>query len=80
MNAINPRTAPNSNESEQSVLGGLLAHEDKWDDIVTIIGAEDFYYKQNSLIFAAIKILKDHKIYHQKNYFWLNKILNKIIN
>ena len=26
------------------------------------------------------KILKDHKIYHQKNYFWLNKILNKIIN
>ena len=26
------------------------------------------------------KILKDHKIYHQKNYFWLNNILNKIIN
>ena len=26
------------------------------------------------------KILNDHKIYHQKNYFWLNKILNKIIN
>ena len=25
------------------------------------------------------KILKDHKIYHKKNYFWLNKILNKII-
>ena len=25
------------------------------------------------------EILKDHKIYHQKNYFWLNKILNKII-
>jgi len=25
------------------------------------------------------KILKDHKIYHRKNYFWLNKILNKII-
>ena len=25
------------------------------------------------------KILKDHKIYHKKNYFWLNKIFNKII-
>ena len=25
------------------------------------------------------KILKDHKIYHQNNYFWLKKILNKII-
>jgi GMP synthase (glutamine-hydrolysing) len=25
------------------------------------------------------KILKDHKIYHQKNHFWLKKILNKII-
>jgi GMP synthase (glutamine-hydrolysing) len=25
------------------------------------------------------KILKDHKNYHQNNYFWLKKILNKII-
>ena len=25
------------------------------------------------------KILKDHKTYNKKNYFWLNKILNKII-
>ena len=25
------------------------------------------------------EILKDHKIYHQNNYFWLKKILNKII-
>jgi len=25
------------------------------------------------------KILKDHKIYHQNNYFWLKKILIKII-
>ena len=25
------------------------------------------------------KILKDHKTYHKENYFWLDKILNKII-
>ena len=25
------------------------------------------------------KILKDHKTYHEENYFWLNKILHKII-
>ena len=25
------------------------------------------------------KILKDHKTYQKENYFWLSKILNKII-
>ncbi len=60
MSTINPRIPPNSNESEQSVLGGLLAHSDKWEDISFILDIDDFYDKKHTLIFSAIKTLKDH--------------------
>ena len=60
MSTINPRIPPSSIESEQSVLGGLLAHNDKWEDISFILSLDDFYDKKHSLIFSAIKILHDH--------------------
>ncbi len=33
---------PHSIESEQSVLGGLMLDNDRWDDIATIVSADNF--------------------------------------
>ena len=43
---------------------------------------KDWYSNLKSLNMGTdslSKILKEHKVYHKKNYFWLNKILNRII-
>lgn len=34
---------PHSVEAEQSVLGGLMLDNDRWDDIATVISAESFF-------------------------------------
>jgi replicative DNA helicase len=60
MSDFNPRIPPNSNESEQSVLGGLLTHNEKFDDVITILGVDDFYDNKHKLIFSAIAFLIEH--------------------
>ena len=43
---------------------------------------KDWYSNLKSLNMGTdslSKILKEHKVYHKKNYFWLNKILNRLI-
>ena len=57
---INAKIPPNSSQSEQSVLGGLLIYNDAWDDINTIIHSDDFYFNTNKIIFEAISVLLEH--------------------
>ena len=48
------KTPPHSMEAEQSVLGGIILNDTKWEDVASIIVADDFYHQQNKLIFKAI--------------------------
>ncbi|CFQ34457.1 SPI-7-type island replicative DNA helicase [Yersinia bercovieri] len=48
---------PHSVEAEQSVLGGLMLDNDRWDDIATVISAESFFSRPHQLIFSAMKKL-----------------------
>ncbi|MGS3238047.1 SPI-7-type island replicative DNA helicase [Klebsiella michiganensis] len=48
---------PHSIEAEQSVLGGLMLDNDRYDEIATIISAESFYTQPHRLIFVAMQTL-----------------------
>lgn len=54
------KVPPNSIESEQSVLGGLLLHNEAWDDVADVLVAEDFYNTSHRVIFDAIYMLLEH--------------------
>ncbi len=45
---------PNSIQSEQSVLGGLMLDNMTWDSVADKISASDFYRKDHQLIFRTI--------------------------
>ena len=45
---------PQALEAEQSLLGGLLLDNRKWDEIVDAVKAADFYHHNHRLIFEAI--------------------------
>jgi replicative DNA helicase len=51
------KVPPNSVESEQSVLGGVMLDNSAWDKIADIIIADDFYRKDHRIIFAGIAAL-----------------------
>ena len=56
------RLPPQSVEAEQSVLGGLLLDNDRWEQIADKLGPDDFYRKEHRLIFRAIGALcEDNK-------------------
>jgi replicative DNA helicase len=57
MDIENLKIPPHSNEAEQSVLGGLLLHNDAWDDVAEVITEEDFYTPNHKLIFNALATL-----------------------
>ncbi len=44
-------------EAEQSVLGGLILDNNKWDDIAHFIDEKHFYVSAHKVIFKAIKLL-----------------------
>jgi len=48
---------PQSVEAEQSVLGGLLLDNTRWDQLADKLSAKDFYRKEHRLIFDAIQAL-----------------------
>ncbi|HDG7411140.1 TPA: replicative DNA helicase [Klebsiella pneumoniae] len=54
MNNAQRLLPPHSIESEQSVLGGLMLDNDRWDDIATIVSADNFYVRLHQLIFNAM--------------------------
>ena len=45
---------PNSQEAEQSVLGGLMLNDQHWFDLVDILQPSDFYRNQHQLIYQAM--------------------------
>ena len=60
MDIDNVKIPPNSVDSEQSVLGGLLLHNDSWDNVVNILGSDDFYQTSHRIIYDAIVTLLEH--------------------
>ena len=60
MDIDNTKIPPNSVDSEQSVLGGLLLHNDSWDTVVNILGSDDFYQSSHRIIYDAIVTLLEH--------------------
>ncbi|MFL2466861.1 MAG: replicative DNA helicase [Candidatus Pseudothioglobus sp.] len=60
MDIDNAKIPPNSVDSEQSVLGGLLLHNDSWDSVVSILGSDDFYQTSHRIIYDAIVTLLEH--------------------
>ena len=60
MDIDNAKIPPNSVDSEQSVLGGLLLHNDSWDNVVNILGSDDFYQSSHRIIYDAIVTLLEH--------------------
>ncbi|KMV29054.1 replicative DNA helicase [Photobacterium swingsii] len=48
---------PHSLEAEQSVLGGLLLDNEKWDSVAEKILASDFYSRPHRIIFESVTAL-----------------------
>src|SRR3989344_1674406 len=48
---------PQSQDAEQSVLGGLLLDNGSWDRIGDLLTADDFYTRNHRLIYNAIAAL-----------------------
>ena len=46
-------------EAEQSVLGGLMLDNDRWDDVALVLCAEDFFSRSHQTYFRAMKRLID---------------------
>ncbi|KLV00378.1 DNA helicase [Photobacterium aquae] len=55
MDAI--KMAPHSLEAEQSVLGGLLLDNEKWDVVAEKVVAKDFYSRPHRIIFESVALL-----------------------
>jgi replicative DNA helicase len=53
------KVPPNSIETEQALLGGLMLNAQAWDKIADVVNADDFYRKDHRLIFSAIARLID---------------------
>ena len=60
MDIENTKLPPNSIDSEQSVLGGLLLHNESWDNVVNILSSNDFYQAAHRIIYDAIVTLLEH--------------------
>ncbi len=50
---------PQSLEAEQSVLGGLMLDNQRWDQVADRVAPDDFYRKEHRLIFRAVASLCD---------------------
>ncbi|PSW00465.1 replicative DNA helicase [Photobacterium lipolyticum] len=50
---------PHSLEAEQSVLGGLMLDNEKWDTVAGKVVAKDFYSRPHRIIFEATSFLLD---------------------
>ncbi|GEM81646.1 replicative DNA helicase [Vibrio superstes] len=51
------KAPPHSLEAEQSVIGGLLLDNERWDTVAEKVMATDFYSRPHRLIFEAVKTL-----------------------
>ena len=53
------RVPPHSREAEQSVLGGLMLDNARWDEIAERISEKDFYFREHQTIFRALASLAE---------------------
>ncbi|HHE5077335.1 replicative DNA helicase [Citrobacter freundii] len=51
------KTPPQSIEAEQSVLGGLMLENQRWDDVAEIVSEQDFSSRPHRSIFSAMRSL-----------------------
>ncbi len=58
-NNKNINIPPSSIEAEQSVLGGLMLDNEKWENIYEIINLEDFFSKSHQIIFNEMQKLSE---------------------
>jgi replicative DNA helicase len=49
------KVPPHSLEAEQSVIGGLLLDNERWDTVAEKVVSKDFYSRPHRLIFEAVK-------------------------
>ncbi|HEY9032479.1 MAG TPA: replicative DNA helicase [Pseudomonadales bacterium] len=54
---INQLLPPHSVEAEQSVIGGLLLANQRWDDVASLLSADDFYRTDHRNIFRTMECL-----------------------
>ncbi len=66
---------PYSIEAEQSVIGGLMLDNDKWENIYEIINYKDFFQKSHQIIFLEMQNLS--KIYKPIDLITLSESLKK---
>jgi replicative DNA helicase len=52
------KTPPQAVEAEQSVLGGLMLDNSRWDQVADVLSTEDFYRRDHRLIFEAVRALQ----------------------
>ncbi|AUI87103.1 replicative DNA helicase [Vibrio azureus] len=56
------KVPPHSLEAEQSVIGGLLLDNERWDTVAERVVSSDFYSRPHRLIFEGVKaILEENK-------------------
>ncbi|HBQ7391387.1 TPA: replicative DNA helicase, partial [Salmonella enterica subsp. enterica serovar Kentucky] len=53
------KVPPHSIEAEQSVLGGLMLDNERWDDVAERVVAEDFYTRPHRHIFTEMGRLQE---------------------
>lgn len=53
------KVPPHSIEAEQSVLGGLMLDNERWDDVAERVVSEDFYTRPHRHIFTEMARLQE---------------------
>ncbi len=66
---------PHSIEAEQSVIGGLMINNEKWENINEIISYKDFFNKTHQIIFKEMQIL--YSLYKPIDLISLSESLEK---
>ncbi|GLO59728.1 replicative DNA helicase [Vibrio sp. MACH09] len=54
------KAPPHSLEAEQSVIGGLLLDNERWDTVAEKVVAKDFYSRPHRYIFEAVKSILEN--------------------
>ena len=55
--ALIKKIQPHSAEAEESVIGAMIMDRDAIADVIDMIDQEDFYQKQNGILFETMKEL-----------------------
>ncbi len=56
------KAPPHSLEAEQSVIGGLLLDNERWDTVAEKVIAQDFYSRPHRIIFEGVKAILEESL------------------